>query len=409
MYKYNSSINYKPNGGSWPGLTLDLHKQKIYVKELQYIDITFENIFKEYAITSEDKWKLTTAIIIKLLPQLNEYFMFYRCQLNFSIHCATTALGISSQHLTQGSELLKSIYKFHVYYHVRRILKSNLWLTGDWMYTNHNANFFENGHTTTKSTTKPPSSDYSKWVMPTSNGLTYKALNLLSDSVRGYVYLLLSAQSGARRNIIESPAASQIYLDNFNDIVERQVETAADIERYQHVLRYARSKVDFGIAKGVYMIPSNMLLNMDNIDGYSLYIFSNLFQLFALYFSGNLDEVYCILFTCVALSDSNFVCVTSKGLHGGVVSIIYYFYSLYAMIVCANNVSKNLNKGSDTTTFELSELNNYFGIYMKPYGIEADNFLKMRHEYLSEETNCKHTRVTCSCINLDIFKADVYV
>ena len=96
---------------------------------------------------------------------------------------------------------------------------------------------FDNGNTTTKSTTKPPSSDYSKWIMPTSNGLTYKALNLLSDSVRGYVYLLLSAQSGARRNIMDSPAARQIYLDNFNDIVERQVETAADIERYQHVFK----------------------------------------------------------------------------------------------------------------------------------------------------------------------------
>ena len=65
------------------------------------------------------------------------------------------------------------------------------------------------------------------------------------------------------------PAARQIYLDNVNDIVERQVETAADIERYQHVLRYARSKVDCGIAKGVYIIPSNMILNMDNIEGYN--------------------------------------------------------------------------------------------------------------------------------------------
>ena len=146
---------------------------------------------------------------------------------------------------------------------------SNLWLTGDWMYTNNNANFFDNGNTTTKSTTKPPSSDYSRWIMPTSNGLTYKALNLLSDSVRGYVYLLLSAQSGARRNIMDSPAARQIYLDNFNDIVERRVETAADIERYQHVLRYARSKVDFGIAEDVYMIPSNMFLKIGNIEGYN--------------------------------------------------------------------------------------------------------------------------------------------
>ena len=68
---------------------------------------------------------------------------------------------------------------------------------------------------------------------------------------------------------MDSPAARQIYLDNFNDVVERRVETAADIERYQHVLRYARSKVDFGIAEDVYMIPSNMLLKIGNIEGYN--------------------------------------------------------------------------------------------------------------------------------------------
>ena len=99
MYKYNSNINYQSNGGDWPGLALDLHKQKIYVNELQYIDIAFENIFKEYVITSEDRWTLTTAMIIKFShrhPELKEYFMFYRCQINFSIHCATTALAFNT-------------------------------------------------------------------------------------------------------------------------------------------------------------------------------------------------------------------------------------------------------------------------------------------------------------------------
>ena len=107
MYKYNQNVNFQPNGGDWPGLTPDLYKQRIWVNQLQYIDIAFENIFQEYGITSEDKWKLATAMIINLFlrpPHLKEYFMFYRCQLNFSINCATTALGISSQ---------KSIYKFH--------------------------------------------------------------------------------------------------------------------------------------------------------------------------------------------------------------------------------------------------------------------------------------------------------
>ena len=77
MYKCKSNINYPPNGGHWPGLTLDLHKHKIYVNELQYIAIAFENIFNEYAITSEDKWKLPIEMVIKLFyrpPNLKEYF-----------------------------------------------------------------------------------------------------------------------------------------------------------------------------------------------------------------------------------------------------------------------------------------------------------------------------------------------
>ena len=32
-------------------------------------------------------------------------------------------MGISKQHLIQGSEMLKSIYKFHVYYTIRRIFQ----------------------------------------------------------------------------------------------------------------------------------------------------------------------------------------------------------------------------------------------------------------------------------------------
>ena len=55
MYKYNSNINYQSNGGDWPGLALDLHKQKIYVNGSQYINITFDDIFREYVITSDDR------------------------------------------------------------------------------------------------------------------------------------------------------------------------------------------------------------------------------------------------------------------------------------------------------------------------------------------------------------------
>ena len=46
----------------------------------------------------------------------------YRCQLNFAMFCVTSALGISWQHLNHPNLLVRSVYRFHVYFHVRLIL-----------------------------------------------------------------------------------------------------------------------------------------------------------------------------------------------------------------------------------------------------------------------------------------------
>ena len=50
----------------------------------------------------------------------------WETQLNFAVHCATSALGISTEHLNAKEPLARSLYKFHVYYHIRRILKRML-------------------------------------------------------------------------------------------------------------------------------------------------------------------------------------------------------------------------------------------------------------------------------------------
>ena len=46
----------------------------------------------------------------------------YRCQLNFAMFCDTGALSISWQHLNHSNLLVRSVYRFHVYFHVRLIL-----------------------------------------------------------------------------------------------------------------------------------------------------------------------------------------------------------------------------------------------------------------------------------------------
>ena len=46
----------------------------------------------------------------------------HRCQLNFALFCATSALGISWQHHNYSNLLVSSIYRFHIYFHVQLIL-----------------------------------------------------------------------------------------------------------------------------------------------------------------------------------------------------------------------------------------------------------------------------------------------
>ena len=48
----------------------------------------------------------------------------WQTQLNFAVWCASSACGVSSEHLNYKTHsMVKALYRFHVYYHVRRILK----------------------------------------------------------------------------------------------------------------------------------------------------------------------------------------------------------------------------------------------------------------------------------------------
>ena len=109
IYIYNPKTKYPPKNCSGGGINLS--KNRIYVNNNQYIDLHFPDIFEEYKIIPyKDKWAISNTLFFQLQgrpPKLEEYFHMYTCQLNFAIFCVTSALGISIQHLTMGSELIK--------------------------------------------------------------------------------------------------------------------------------------------------------------------------------------------------------------------------------------------------------------------------------------------------------------
>ena len=60
-----------------------------------------------------------------------------------------------------------------------------------------------------------------------------------------------------------------IFLKSFEELVIKPIETSNEIARFQNVLKYARSKVDFNVAEEVYMIPSDMNFHMGKVKNFT--------------------------------------------------------------------------------------------------------------------------------------------
>ena len=114
---------------------------------------------------------------------------------------------------------------------------------------------------------------FSRWIIEKTDGLTMLGLQKLSKSVRDYAYLILTSQTSTRGPIVGHEArnleAQQVFLNTFENIVNRTVNIPEDIRRFQKTLQYARSKVDYVIGEFIYMLLSNMNLPIGNMRDYN--------------------------------------------------------------------------------------------------------------------------------------------
>ena len=85
--------------------------------------------------------------------------------------------------------------------------------------------------------------------------------------MRPYVYLVLTSQAQARSSIVGNsvPAvnAQTVLKGMFKELINEDYSISIDIERYQGVLEYALSKVNFSVGIGIYMLPSNLNLSIE--------------------------------------------------------------------------------------------------------------------------------------------------
>ena len=306
IYRYNSDSSYKPNGGTYLQQigSKDLYIQNITVSEhdkhSESFQIKFPNVFTNYllgAVRVEDQ---------KFKDWDHYKFTIWQSQLNFAVFCASSACGVSVEHLNAKEPMIRSIYRFHVYYHIRRILKileiplpyensfnqfnnpynhekyihicSEYGVSNDLMKW-RNQKYFSTWQSRAWETGKAGMSylngnSWSRWIVEKSDGLTTLGLQKISETVRDYAYLILTSQTSTRGQIIGHEArnldAQRVFLNTFEDVVARRVSIPEDIRRFQKTLQYARSKVDYVVAEYVYMLPSDMNLKIGgNIRGYN--------------------------------------------------------------------------------------------------------------------------------------------
>ena len=105
-----------------------------------------------------------------------------------------------------------------------------------------------------------------------SQGITRAGLASINQSIEAYCYCILGAQARTRSTIhgISGGAieTQREFLDRIEDsIVLKNISDS--IQRYQEAIADTKTCLDFAVAKGVWLMPSRMVINTENIVGYN--------------------------------------------------------------------------------------------------------------------------------------------
>ena len=120
-YSYNKDAAYSA-GAKW-GIKNSgtiLTTPRIYINSTDsnaFFDSQYQNIFDKYKLTRVDD------DVIKDNWETNP-MQFWQNQLNFAVWCSTSGCGVAyDDHIMTQDKFMQSLYRFHVYYTIRRILK----------------------------------------------------------------------------------------------------------------------------------------------------------------------------------------------------------------------------------------------------------------------------------------------
>ena len=99
-----------------------------------------------------------------------------------------------------------------------------------------------------------------------------KGIGKESKSLWEYtIYLDFTSQVQGNLSVVGNSAstldAQQVFNSTFNALRNKDYYISVDIDKYLSILEHALSKVDFLIGAAIFMLPSNLKLNIGNTVG----------------------------------------------------------------------------------------------------------------------------------------------
>ena len=111
------------------------------------------------------------------------------------------------------------------------------------------------------------------WFIPESGyGLTKAGLGRINRSIEAFVYCVLGSQVNTRTSIVSKGGGGFETQENFISLFESSVienDISKSIQRYQTAVQESKSRLDLAVAPGVWLMPSNLIINTESIIGYN--------------------------------------------------------------------------------------------------------------------------------------------
>ena len=111
------------------------------------------------------------------------------------------------------------------------------------------------------------------WFVPKQGiGLTRRGMGRINRSLEAFVYCVLGAQVNIRSGIVGDSGgaveAQQEMMKLFESAVIEE-NLATSVQRYQLAVQEAKLRLDLAIAPGIWLMPSNLVINTESIVGYN--------------------------------------------------------------------------------------------------------------------------------------------